>query len=126
MRENPNPHLAKLDQEKPTLFHSGFIVGGRPEALILPPYPHIAAPYDRADLTAWKAMNIGKAADHMQLRVIEHLAIITNFNGDPYVAGDALATAYAAGKRSVFKQINDMVRFVEAPRQNGPMPKEQG
>ncbi len=126
MRENPNPHLAKLDKEQPPQFHSGFMIGGRPELLILPPYPHIATPYDRADLTAWKALNIGKAADHMQLRVIEHLAIITNFNGDPYVPGDPVASAYAMGKRRVFQQILDIVRFVEAPRQNGPMPKEQG
>lgn len=131
MRETPNPHLAKMDAAREARaarqFHSGFLVSGRPANLILPPLPHLPSPYDRADMGAWKALNFGTAEEHQQTRAMEHLAIITNFNGDPYVAGDQYATAYAAGKRRVFQQIIDIIRFVETTRSDGaPLVREQG
>lgn len=126
-RDNPNRHIARATAEPAPAFQSGFQREGRPAFLILPPLPHIAAPYDRADIAAWKSLNMGTAAQHQQTRAFEHLALLTNFNGDPYVPGDPVASAYGMGKRRVFQQIMDIVRFVEASRQEGgEAPKENG
>jgi hypothetical protein len=114
VREQPNPHLNRPKPE--TLrFSSGLIDDRDGRQLILPPYPNIPSPFDKADVGAWKGLNLGTAAPHQQMRAIDHLAILCDFNGNPYVPGDQYATAFALGKRFVFVQINNMIRLVLDP-----------
>lgn len=133
MREgDPNPHIerqaARDEARAKQPFHSGFLPNGRPAHVILPPQPHIPRPYDRADMAAWKALNLGTASPDQQRLCIAHLALLTNYNGDPYVPGDPVATGYGSGMRRVFQQISDIIRFVEPTRDAGgdAQPREQG
>lgn len=89
----------------------GFQRNGRTLTMELPP-PGKCPPFDKADAAAWKHLNTGTAPKNLQERAMEHLAFITGFNADPYVPGDPQATAYNAGRRSVFVAIFGMIQLV--------------
>lgn len=96
------------EPQKP--WHSGFQSEPRDDRLvILPPDPRLPTPWDKADWGAWKAFNMGRMSESQQLRAMEHLALITNFNGNPYVPGDINASIYAMGKRGVFVEIFNII-----------------
>ena len=118
-RQRPNPHLKPRADRSEIPASTGFQPGGRNSLTVLPVAPHLPAPYDKADIGAWKALNMGTAAPHQQQRCLDHLAFVTNFNGTAYVDGDPVATAFALGKRAVMVEIFKIINTVMHSRDDG-------
>lgn len=108
----PNKPRDKAQHQDAREFHTGFLSEGRDgHRIVLPPDPRLAAPWDKADWGAWKAFDMGRMSESQQIRAMEHLALITNFNGETFVP-DPYQAAYAQGKRRVFGEIYNIIRTV--------------
>lgn len=101
---------------------SGYQPSGRTLEMPLPMVPHLPAPYDEADLGAFKAMRDGTAAAHQQQRVLEWIIMAANTYGDPYVPGDPHASDYGMGKQHIGRQIVKLINMRPSRSERG----EQG
>lgn len=82
--------------------------------------PWRPAPYDDADLAAYRALSLGEASADQQRRVFRHLVEVTactydiSFRDDR--SGGERATAFAEGKRFVGLQVLKLSKLVPSDR----------
>lgn len=88
----------------------------------LPPQPEAPAPYDDADVAAWKALYRGDATAEQQQRCVDHLFFMCGHNDKAFAPGDPHGTSYLAGKRSISVQVGRYLHM----RSKGQPDTEQG
>lgn len=78
--------------------------------------PLLPAPYDPADVYAWKALQAGNASPGQQQRAVKHLVeVVARTYDTTFYAGPdgARLSDFAAGRRFVGQQI---VKFLNYPQ----------
>lgn len=96
--------------------NTGF-VDERTMALPLDPDPLRPAPYDRADIAAFRALKDGRAEPYQQQLCLEWLVMACGTYETPWRPGldGARSTDFAAGKQFIGHQI---VKLINMPMKN--------
>lgn len=112
--------VPSLQGRKRKATNTGFIEQ-RSRAFPLEPDPWLPAPYDKADVAAFRALREGRADPNQQQICLEWLIYACGTYENPFRPGldGARATDFAAAKQSIGQQI---IKLINLPAIN----EEQG